>query len=503
MLKVMTEKEWADRRKRIWDEKKNNLSPHWSRTKIKLMKEYFLSGAVYESQVHHRDKLEPELRFYLKPMRTEAELDGAIDEYLVAEKHPVKLIALLLQASADYSYSEFGFMDGFECLALKKVLPVRFDNALYQKEVNERYEGGARYLSPSGAWFIMIKTGGRFLSGFSCNPYNPLQEFIEYFCSAVPYFHFGWKADNSISAWPDYDAKPEYIKDTLHFMQLIRNFHEPRGLPGEDTPAKRFRDRLFEFFESGAAGEDLNQLWAYSATEEGSKPVYNYGDWCERVVFYTKQKPALMRELVDAYHQQGYCEPFDANAIQLVDLKYRLSGLMARALGYSAVPDSYGYPAGVSISAFYYKVNLNEAALPHTVGVSLSLQLFFLGLQSKSEFNDKLPQIIIIPTYQNESENKIAIAVSFIERQLYRKLLRDKKIVAARNGYGELFRNPPTKVALYMAQGDCCWTVPEYQHCFYPEQDRMGCGDDHLLPWTGDPSELDLNVFKQMVLESL
>ena len=422
---------WISRRNAIWLANKDVFTDGQPARVAAAIKEFFLSGRA-ENVFAHVDYSDREeciwdwsteraavVQLWLLPAADEdviAELvQQASKDADIAEMLLIGLSACGYEGArvGENLSTEFGRIDGVEREIFRTLLPAGFDAEKWRQEVSEKFRNGRRYLSPVEAFNVMVECGFGFLTHYAANPHHPVQDFIEYWRQSMAYFHFSDVPAPVLHG----RVTPKRLCDdaqkvALELCQAVRFFREPRGFDGDDTPARRFRDRLLEIFEEGTGCSELDHVWRLSGTETGRALVNSRkSGFLEAVALFGDQyRPSAMRLVHQCLLEMGGIEkPFDPELISLCDV-----GLLL----HETVVSLLGYQRGDAIPAYRYICRIGERFFvsdPHDI--ELYMNIYWLVPSSSCAVNGCRPRVLISYDFSTTTDYSFSVLDAISIRQ--------------------------------------------------------------------------------------
>lgn len=405
--------EWVKRRKAMWLANKAYYSLSGSCKVIEAKKKYFMTGVkenVYKSgsYVDENQYLDfdwndvngvwEQLR--LLPKCDVALVDSLINALRSSNGNQTVDILFFLsgfrggpeaQYAQEWTGSEFGFMDGMERDLFNYLLPPKFDVEAWRQEVSDNFAMGRTYLSPLESFNMMVEAGYGFMTHFVANPHHPIQDFVDYWAQTVPYFNF----DEPYSKAQGQQVKPKRKCENAkaaakELCQVVRFFKEPRGLPQENSAAKRFRDKLFDVFEHGTGNAIWDELWAQTAQPEGGHfefESHRDGRQPERVLVGQKIQPRVLRQIHAAWQTLGYtAEVFEPERIRAVNAKRVLNHPLAASLGYLRTDP---------VLAYHYVFAMDKQCVTSPKDISVDVHLLWVLPKQTADEANCLPIVAV------------------------------------------------------------------------------------------------------------
>jgi hypothetical protein len=283
--------------------------------------------------------------------------------------------------------SSFGMMDGLERDLVRLFLPEHFEHDAWRAEYEARFVSGRRFLSPREAFDLMVDCGYGFLTHYAANPQHPIQDFIPYWREAMG--HYRVETEDQVVQGYNWVKRlgTDAAEAARVLCETVQHFREPRGLPGTDTPAARFRDDLKARLDEGLDCPVLDAAWAAARgpRREALMRLHD-NDLVDRVLFGELHDPDTLRRVVDQVHEMGGCDAFDPSRLTPCDLKSLLHEDLAAALGMRA---------GASVRALHYAAPLSPSFLVSSPDeVEVTLELFWLLTPAGSTPTAATPRLI-------------------------------------------------------------------------------------------------------------
>ncbi|QGX39795.1 hypothetical protein [Permianibacter aggregans] len=366
--------EWVKRRKAMWLATKDYHGWGVTRAELNARKAFFLTGAVAGLEgADEEERLwtyigEDWGRFTLLPRCDISVYSELLDSILEAENYNRLTILYRFVAqrvgeiheAQQWFGSEFGYMDGMEREFFRYVLPEKFDNEKHQKEIEENFANSRTYLTPLQAFDLMVEDGFGFLTHSSANPHHPIQDFVDYWVSAMPYFSF---SDKPLMVNDGYVRKTKSAEQAAKaFCQVVRFFEDPRDYAGDNTLARDFRDKIFEQLEQGTGCKELDEIWQWTASKEGNQLARGLGsDFPEaRLLFKLDAKPRIIRDLQKFFYLHSNSDSeFAPERIRVVEISEYINYRLRALLGYVKA----GEHSNPHIPAYHYKFRLPQSLL--------------------------------------------------------------------------------------------------------------------------------------------
>ncbi|QGX39799.1 hypothetical protein [Permianibacter aggregans] len=404
--------EWVKRRKAMWLATKEYHDIAISRAELNARKAFFLTGAVAGLEDADEEERiwtfigEDWERFTLLPRCDRAIYTELLDGILEAENYN-RLIILYrfigrrfgrIYEAQQWFGTEFGYMDGMEREFFRYLLPERFDNEKHQKEVEEKFVNGRTFLSPLQVFDLLVDEGFGFLTHSSANPHHPIQDLVDYWASAMPYFSF---SDKPLVVNDGYVRETKSAEQAAKtFCQAVRFFEDPRDYASNSTLAMDFRNKIFMKLEQGTGCKELDDIWQWTAGTDGRQLGRSLGHSLpkERLLFNPRATPKAIKEI-----QRITCSPylsdyrFNPNEVRLVEVSEFVDYSLRVLLGY--VKD--GDHNKAKIPAYHYKFRLPQALLFNSEE-DLVVDINFLWLIPKEASSNRMelvPKLVLFYSF--------------------------------------------------------------------------------------------------------
>ena len=512
---------WVSRRKANWLANKDVFTDGQPARIATAIKEFFLSGRTENvfAPVDYSDRQEciwdwsseraAVVQLWLLPEADE----GVIAELVQQASKDADVAELLLICLSACGYegarvgenlsTEFGRIDGVEREIFRTLLPARFDAEKWRQEVSDNFQRGRCYLSPVEAFNVMVECGFGFLTHYAANPHHPIQDFIEYWRQSMEHFHFSDLPAPMLHG----RVTPKRLcddaqKSALELCQAVRFFREPRGFDGDDTPARRFRERLLQIFEEGTGCSELDYVWQLSGTEPGRALVNSRkSGFLEAVALFGDQyRPSAMRLIHQCLLEMGGIEKaFDPALIRVCDV-----GLLL----HETVVSLLGYQQGDAIPAYRYVCKISERFFisdPHDI--ELYMNIYWLVPSPSCAVNGCRPRILISYDFSTITDYSFSVLDTISIRQALFRLAEQYGLPFVRVDCLEQqakWPAPPNMARvgverfLFVTTGTLedgdGFTVTESDDC------SLRIVTSNIQEWVGDDDSIDLEKFRSNVM---